>query len=454
MAVLADELPERGAEEAASRSSSRLVALGRDPERLPHACCAGRRRRSRTARGPGAGAAGAGEREHVAVRRPASRARRARRRARAARSRTSEVLLEQRLELVLGRQAGAVGLTSSACSRVGRPTSTASPRSASASVAHAHARHSTSIDRSHACSSRPQRRSSSIVPVLATVARGSVERGRPPLDDQRPDAVRAERHGARQPAGPGADDDHVELLPAIICFTFHRTVCPANVSIPSDTLSDEGTIGPGDHPPLRAARARRGGRAHADADHRGGLRAAARGAGRADRDRPHRAHGRGGPLDRVRDLRLARRALRRRRPRARGTLGLRQPRRRQAPARRPRPPARRLPRVRRDARREPRHLPRAALDGAARRAGRRRRRAADGRGARGAGWRGWPGASPSRACSARASSAEHAEQVLWVLTSFESFDPLFTGRGLSTDRATEILIDTAERALYAKPYGG
>jgi hypothetical protein len=42
--------------------------------------------------------------------------------------------------------------------------------------------------------------------------------------------------------------------------------------------------------------------------------------------------------------------------------------------------------------------------------------------------------------------------VLWVLTSFESFDLLFTSRGLSTRRATEILVDIAERALYAKPY--
>ena len=44
-----------------------------------------------------------------------------------------------------------------------------------------------------------------------------------------------------------------------------------------------------------------------------------------------------------------------------------------------------------------------------------------------------------------------AENVLWVLSSFESFDSLCTGRGLSTKRATELLIDTAERALYAKP---
>jgi AcrR family transcriptional regulator len=47
---------------------------------------------------------------------------------------------------------------------------------------------------------------------------------------------------------------------------------------------------------------------------------------------------------------------------------------------------------------------------------------------------------------------EDAEHLLWVLASFESFDSLYTGRGLSLDRTVELLIDTAERALYAKPY--
>jgi len=46
-------------------------------------------------------------------------------------------------------------------------------------------------------------------------------------------------------------------------------------------------------------------------------------------------------------------------------------------------------------------------------------------------------------------SRRDAEHILWVLTSFESFDSLFTGRGLSVDRTVEILVDTAERALYA-----
>jgi AcrR family transcriptional regulator len=51
-------------------------------------------------------------------------------------------------------------------------------------------------------------------------------------------------------------------------------------------------------------------------------------------------------------------------------------------------------------------------------------------------------------------SAEDAEHVLWMLTSFESFDSLHTGRGLSVDRVVDLLTDTAERALYAKPFRG
>lgn len=49
-------------------------------------------------------------------------------------------------------------------------------------------------------------------------------------------------------------------------------------------------------------------------------------------------------------------------------------------------------------------------------------------------------------------SAADAEHMLWTLTSFESFDSLYTGRGLSTRRTIELLIEIAERALYAKPY--
>ena len=43
-----------------------------------------------------------------------------------------------------------------------------------------------------------------------------------------------------------------------------------------------------------------------------------------------------------------------------------------------------------------------------------------------------------------------ATDVLWLLSSFESFDALFTGRGLAADEVAERLIATAERTLYRK----
>ncbi|HZO70304.1 MAG TPA: TetR/AcrR family transcriptional regulator [Kribbellaceae bacterium] len=44
-------------------------------------------------------------------------------------------------------------------------------------------------------------------------------------------------------------------------------------------------------------------------------------------------------------------------------------------------------------------------------------------------------------------SQKEAADVLWVLTSLDSFDLLHTGRGLSTGKAAERLIQMAERAL-------
>jgi hypothetical protein len=44
-------------------------------------------------------------------------------------------------------------------------------------------------------------------------------------------------------------------------------------------------------------------------------------------------------------------------------------------------------------------------------------------------------------------TVEEAEDVLWVLASFESFDLLYTARGLSLERTVERLVRTAERAL-------
>jgi AcrR family transcriptional regulator len=43
--------------------------------------------------------------------------------------------------------------------------------------------------------------------------------------------------------------------------------------------------------------------------------------------------------------------------------------------------------------------------------------------------------------------AAEAEHILWVVTSFESFDLLYTDRGLSTNAVSDVLIAMAERAL-------
>lgn len=49
-------------------------------------------------------------------------------------------------------------------------------------------------------------------------------------------------------------------------------------------------------------------------------------------------------------------------------------------------------------------------------------------------------------------TAARAEDILWVLTGFEAFDALYTGRGRSLERTIAVLTETAEWALYAKPY--
>ena len=49
-------------------------------------------------------------------------------------------------------------------------------------------------------------------------------------------------------------------------------------------------------------------------------------------------------------------------------------------------------------------------------------------------------------------SVEEAEQVLWVLTSFETFDALYTGRKMTVDQVADRLIEVSERALSAEPY--
>ena len=44
-------------------------------------------------------------------------------------------------------------------------------------------------------------------------------------------------------------------------------------------------------------------------------------------------------------------------------------------------------------------------------------------------------------------TVEEAAHVLWLLTSFDSFDLLYTGRGLTDDEVADVLVTTAERSL-------
>ena len=101
-----------------------------------------------------------------------------------------------------GMHAGALGLTTALCSRVGKPTSTGVPEAASASVGVASARHSTSIAAARARSSRPQERSSSIVAVLTPVARGSGDGAARRSTTSVSIPARASVMAAVRPAGP------------------------------------------------------------------------------------------------------------------------------------------------------------------------------------------------------------------------------------------------------------
>ena len=51
-------------------------------------------------------------------------------------------------------------------------------------------------------------------------------------------------------------------------------------------------------------------------------------------------------------------------------------------------------------------------------------------------------------------SVADAERILWLLTSFDSFDSLYTDSGLSLEATITLLTEMAERLLYAEPYEG
>jgi hypothetical protein len=46
-------------------------------------------------------------------------------------------------------------------------------------------------------------------------------------------------------------------------------------------------------------------------------------------------------------------------------------------------------------------------------------------------------------------TAKQAADRLWVLTSFDAFDLLYSGRGLSADEVARVLVDMAEHSLLA-----
>lgn len=45
-------------------------------------------------------------------------------------------------------------------------------------------------------------------------------------------------------------------------------------------------------------------------------------------------------------------------------------------------------------------------------------------------------------------TVDQAGDLIWLLVSFDSFDLLHTGRGLSIDGTAGVLVNTAERSLY------
>ena len=55
--------------------------------------------------------------------------------------------------------------------------------------------------------------------------------------------------------------------------------------------------------------------------------------------------------------------------------------------------------------------------------------------------------SPSRACCGPTSPRQDAANILYLMTSFDTFDQLYTERGLPVDEVSRIMVATAERAV-------
>ena len=59
------------------------------------------------------------------------------------------------------------------------------------------------------------------------------------------------------------------------------------------------------------------------------------------------------------------------------------------------------------------------------------------------------GATGRAGPAARRRDGRRRDSLIWLLGSFDAFDLLYTGRGLSVDEIVELFVETVERALYA-----
>ena len=137
---------------------------------------------------------------------------------------------EHRLEVVLRHTGGRGRADAALCSRVGSPTGNGDPSAAAASVADSHPTHSTSAAPARISASSPHARSSSIEPVLSTVARGRPERVRRRSTSSVRTPCRARATAAASPPGRLRRSARAPRSSALL----------ASRSIPSDAPSSVG----------------------------------------------------------------------------------------------------------------------------------------------------------------------------------------------------------------------